>query len=172
MNITIDSKCNLKITECSEVGSNEIKLIFLKKDDNYWQVFKYNDKVNLEKDGTYVCYEKNFSKEIADDLLKKPLKDVEKAFEGVSGQKFFSICNLRNCVLALERETLLNFKKCEKLTESKKLRDFLLVAIFVLENLICDPTRYIEAEEILESLQSDCSPICSKINNNFNCNCK
>jgi hypothetical protein len=45
-----------------------------------------------------------------------------------------------------------------------------MIAIFVLENLICDDKRYPEAQEILDSMWNECGHFCSKVNNN--CNCK
>ena len=75
--------------------------------------------------------------------------------------------------MTLEKETLLNYSaKCSTSvkSEDKKVRDFLMIAIFVLENLICDEKRYPEAQEILDSMWTECGHLCSKISNN--CNCK
>jgi len=176
MNISIDSKCKIKITECLEVGESETKLIFLKKNDSHWEIFEYDKdyRPTLNHDGLYECFEKNFEKELAKELLTVPLKEIEEHFKvGSVTKKFFSICNLRKCVLELEKRTLLNSINCNSKThsEEKKLRDLLLIAIFVLENLICDEARYSEAEEILDAMWSDCGHLCSKITNNT-CNCK
>lgn len=86
----------------------------------------------------------------------------------------FSIHNLRNCVLQMEKEAIWSFvqmcsgKNCRNKSYTRSTKDLLLIAIFVLENLISQE-RYTEAQMILDSL-STCSDIC-KSNKTFSCNC-
>lgn len=175
MDIAIDNKGKLKITNCSTINDGEIRLIYLYHNDKCWEVYKYSsdDRHELPHDGEYICYEKGFDPEIAENLLTSGLNDVKIAFNGANHKSFFSISKFRDCVLTLEKETLLNYSaKCSTSvkSEDKKLRDLLMIAIFVLENLICDDKRYPEAQEILDSMWNECGHFCSKVNNN--CNCK
>ena len=174
MDIALDTKGKLKITNCSEVGENEVKLIYLTHSDNCWEVYTYaaDDRHDLPHDGEYICYEKNFTSEVAEELLSAGLEAVKLAFNGADYKRFFSIGQIRQCVLDLEKETLLTSVKCNtsKKSEDKKLRDLLMIAIFVLENLICDEKRYTEAQDILDAMWTKCGHYCKGMTTN--CNCK
>ena len=81
------------------------------------------------------------------EVLKKELPEGENTSDDIE--------KLETEILTLEKETLLNYSaKCSTSvkSEDKKLRDLLMIAIFVLENLICDEKRYPEAQEILDSM--------------------
>ncbi len=85
----------------------------------------------------------------------------------------FSICKLRNCTIELEKESIHNFINHHKEYSCKKIKgqstkDLLLIAVFVLENLIVKG-KYLDATMIVESL-STCDTLC-KSNKSQTCNC-
>lgn len=81
--------------------------------------------------------------------------------------EFFSICNLRKCVFEHEKQSIYNFlNTCSKKNcNTKSNQDILLIAIFVLENLI-NNGKYSEATKIVNALSS-CSNLCTV----KTCNC-
>lgn len=89
----------------------------------------------------------------------------------------FSLCKLENCVLSLEKNTILNESNdylgtanCNKNDQIKKQRDFLFITLFVLKNLICQK-RFVEAKEVLDSISS-CESLCENLKNTkSNCGC-
>lgn len=91
----------------------------------------------------------------------------------------FSVCQLRNCLSAVQRKVIFSGIKdcaassseCEENKKYKSQRDFLFITLWVLNELIC-LKRYDEASEILEAISS-CGSICSNlIDKSNNCNCK
>ena len=172
MKLSIDSNCKLHITEVTEVDGSESKLIFLKtKDDSFWGIYPYSEEgILLEVDGWYECVEKNVLKTDVDRILALGLIGAIGEFSDGNETEFFSLCRLRKCVLELEKETLLDFSNCKEKSEMRKVRDLLLVAIFVLENLICDSAKYSEAEFILNKLKNFYCMHCNQ-SSTPNCNC-
>lgn len=89
----------------------------------------------------------------------------------------FSLCKLENCILSLEKNTILNESNdylgtanCNKNDQIKKQRDFLFITLFVLKNLICQE-RFVEAKEVLDSISS-CESLCENLKNTkSNCGC-
>ena len=89
----------------------------------------------------------------------------------------FSLCKLENCILSLEKNTILNESNdylgtanCNKNDQIKKQRDFLFITLFVLKNLICQE-RFVEAKEVLDSISS-CESLCENLKNaKSNCGC-
>lgn len=89
----------------------------------------------------------------------------------------FSLCKLENCILSLEKNTILNESNdylgtanCNKNDQIKKQRDFLFITLFVLKNLICQK-RFVEAKEVLDSISS-CESLCENLKNTkSNCGC-
>ena len=89
----------------------------------------------------------------------------------------FSLCKLENCILSLEKNTILNESNddlgtanCNKNDQIKKQRDFLFITLFVLKNLICQG-RFVEAKEVLDSISS-CESLCENLKNTkSNCGC-
>lgn len=89
----------------------------------------------------------------------------------------FSLCKLENCILSLEKNTILNESNdylgtanCNKNDQIKKQRDFLFITLFVLKNLICQK-RFVEAKEVLDSISS-CESLCENLKNTkYNCGC-
>ena len=90
-------------------------------------------------------------------------------------EEIFSICHLRKCVFAYEKQAIEEFlstcnkKNCNKRSSQQSTRDILLMSIFVLEHLICQ-NKYNEAQRILNQLGS-CSNLCpNTITKTCDCN--
>lgn len=87
----------------------------------------------------------------------------------------FSVCNLQNCVVNLQRKAIFegikncNIGACEKNSQVKQQRDFLFISLYVIEHLICRG-KFSEAESILDGLSS-CDSLCSDSSLKSNCNC-
>lgn len=98
------------------------------------------------------------------ELLVSPIDSIgPSAYE----EEIFSICHLRKCAIAHEKQAIEEFlstcnkKNCNKKSSQQSVRDILLISIFVLENLIARQ-RYSEAEDILERLGS-CGNLCKDV---------
>jgi hypothetical protein len=80
-------------------------------------------------------------------------------------EEIFSICHLRKCVFAYEKQAIEEFlstcnkKNCNKRSSQQSTRDILLMSLFVLEHLICEE-KYNEAKRIVEQLGS-CGNLCN-----------
>jgi len=128
----------------------------------------------MEKDGLYQYYildlpEEGGPSDLLDyinDYKLDPIKEV------------FSICKLRNCLLQKEKERICDFLKnncsnsdvyCNKNNTSKNLSDFLLISVFLLENLICRG-NYQEALRILDGI-TGCNNICGSEKTTKDCGC-
>lgn len=154
---------------------------------------------DLPQDGLYVYYKlKIFEKSYVDNnysglcydskndiLLFKgvELKDVLEILPGIEQAEFgvldyikspiFSICKLQHCLKEMQKKSIsqCNNGLCDKSDSDRKMRDFLFITIYVLENLICQE-RFGEANEILNSVSS-CVPICKNISiTKSGCNCQ
>lgn len=85
-----------------------------------------------------------------------------------------AICNLRNCLLKMEQDSIREFLgecskgKCNK-SSGQYMKDFLLTSVFVLENLICNK-EYDRAEQIIKRLNS-CNLCSEDTNKTHKCNC-
>lgn len=92
------------------------------------------------------------------------IKNPDNSTGPLTEEEIFSICHLRKCVFAHEKQAIEEFlstcnkKNCNKRSSQQYIRDILLMSIFVLENLIARQ-RYYEAETILNSLNS-CEGLC------------
>lgn len=115
---------------------------------------------------------------------QKPVTDYEKLIsalptllnekEGVSDyiEKYaFSICNLKKCLIELQKESVNKYNSCDKMNELIKLRDLLFISIYVLETLIYQE-RFSEAMDVLNSINA-CNSFCTNIpiKSKSNCNC-
>ena len=85
-------------------------------------------------------------------------------------ESIFSICNLRNCLLKKERSYINRFlgncngsADCAKNSNST-IDDFLLVSIFVLEQLICEG-NYDDASTVLEVISNNGCGLCTEKDN-------
>lgn len=90
--------------------------------------------------------------------------------ESTPRASLFSICKLRDCLLQKERGYINKFLSnctgsadCTKNSNST-IADFLLVSIFVLEQLIC-AGNYDDATTILESITNSGCGLCTENNN-------
>ena len=89
-------------------------------------------------------------------------------------EQVFSICKLRECLLNVEKDAIHKFlytcnntgKTCK---EMSNIADFLLVSVFVLEQLIC-VGDYVEATRILSIINNGCG-ICDTDTKTLDCNC-
>ncbi len=128
----------------------------------------------MDKDGLYQYYVLDFGeKEEPSDLVEYINKYKEDPEIGKDPLETFSICKLRNCLIQKEKDAINSFlKNCNTKiycnTNNETLNDFLLISIFLLENLICRG-NYEEAIRILESITT-CG-ICSEFSLNKNRNC-
>lgn len=88
-------------------------------------------------------------------------------------QIIFSMCKLQECLVNLQKKTLLDTKnclECDTNTSIRYKRDFLLSALYVLDYLK-DRKNYDEAQRILDNL-STCDNLCGdELNSNNNCGC-
>lgn len=176
MDLTVNQNHKLYISDIAIPSKNEVVLVFIKKkDESEWSVNKYSAfGIDIASDGWYICYVKNFSVSHLNKLKLDTLKEVKEAFKDVDGIDFFSISHLRECVLELEKQTLLNFdaSSCKKSgsDSNREVRDLLMIAIFVLENLICDREKYVKADHILNSMSNiECS-LCKNAKTICECN--
>ena len=83
----------------------------------------------------------------------------------------FTICNLINCFVSLQRQVMkkeLTYS-CKKIEDVSKQRDFLLSTIYVLDYLK-DIKNFAEAQRIIDSV-TECTTFCSNISNNSDCGC-
>lgn len=119
------------------------------------------------KDGYYIYVETDL--ESIDDIPA----DVD---ADSSETELFTIWNLRNCLLEYEkhiiRDGLSNCKSgsiCKNVSSDRQMADFLLITVFVIENLVCS-LKYNEAAEIVEKIQG-CNGICKETSKTKKCNC-
>lgn len=124
----------------------------------------------MEKDGLYQYYLLDVTDIKTENDILKYIKTYKEDPE--IDCEIFSICKLRNCLIDKERFAITSFLKgcttnshCN--TSNKATNDFLLVSIFLLENLICRG-NYEEAIRIVESI-SNCG-VCGNTKNKT-CNC-
>ena len=155
---------------------------------------------DLPKDGLYAYYKiKIYKKEYIEDATNKKFYydgkimfgdeeivnpediinklDISYGIIDYYEHPIFSLCKLENCILSLEKNTILNESNdylgtanCNKNDQIKKQRDFLFITLFVLKNLICQK-RFVEAKEVLDSISS-CESLCENLKNTkSNCGC-
>lgn len=177
MNWTFNQNCQLIIEDHLNKGTyiNSVEIIWCVADNSFKTFLNRGDEsliVDIEKDGLYryLCLFSNrpFTelKSLTLDpnflqYLTMPIDDI-----GIvqTSEEIFSICHLRKCVFAYEKQAIEEFlstcnkKNCNKRSSQQYIRDILLMSIFVLENLIARQ-RYYEAETILNSLNS-CDNLC------------
>ena len=184
MNLNINQKCQLIVSGNWDVANfnsnNQDKIELLVYDDDY-SIYKIEKNRSsetlvwdLEKDGRYLYFQINLRKDIDTVDITNPnsiIAHLESPTNSTDyiAKEIFSICKLRNCTIQLEKESIHNFIKnpCTK-TKDQFHRDILLIAIFVLENLIAQE-RYAEASMIVDSLSS-CGTLCKSESKTCNCN--
>lgn len=177
MNWTFNQDCQLIIDELpnKENNDNVVEIIFGKQQGSFKYFINRTSSLvyDIAQDGIYkyMCIPTNKTVIELKTLLLNPdsflqyLVSPGNSF-GFATQEaeIFSICNLRKCALAHERQAIEEFlsvcnkKNCNKKSSQQSTRDILLISVFVLEHLI-SRHRYSEAETILDSLGS-CKNIC------------
>lgn len=188
MELNINQKCQLIVSgnwDVLEFDSNvedKIEVLVYWDDFTIYKIEKNrtSDTLiwDLEKDGRYKYFQINLKKDVDDIDITDPesiIKYIESKTNSTDYivKEIFSICRLRNCTVQLEKESIHDFINHHKDYSCKKIKgqsykDILLIAIFVLENLIVQE-RYSEATMIIESL-SMCNTLC-KFNKLKTCNC-
>lgn len=138
--------------------------------ENYTEgdIVHNGNKIEIKKSevGSYYC-----------DLKTDGLYELVVEGESKSRASVFSICKLRNCLLEKERDYInrflgncKGFSDCD-LNSNSTIADFLLVSIFVLEQLICEG-NYDDAKTILDNITNSNCGICSEESLKINdCNC-
>lgn len=144
----------------------------------------FDGDVYLTKD-KYFYYNRNIYFSNTDITDLSSVKDLERVtnlillWNNKDSQKFFwfeenlfSICNLENCLLSLQKEVIENcyYKKCTSDLDLKFKRDFILDSVFVLKHLIA-MHNYQEAQRILNNLLSCDSTLCGNTNKLGGCGC-
>ena len=140
-------------------------LIYHKVIDNFSEVFQ-SDNIRIIQNEEIINPE---------DIINK--LDISYGIIDYYEHPIFSLCKLENCILSLEKNTILNESNdylgtanCNKNDQIKKQRDFLFITLFVLKNLICQK-RFVEAKEVLDSISS-CESLCENLKNTkSNCGC-
>ena len=188
MELNINQSCQLIISGTWDVSGfdsnteNKIELLVHLDDPSIYKIETNRSDTtlvwNLEKDGLYKYVQINLPKNVNLDTM-----DAVKLIEYLNNptnsvdfveKQIFSICKLRTCTIQLEKEAIHNFvnnhniKSCKK-DSGQSVKDLLLIAVFVLENLISQE-RYTEAQMIINSLDS-CGVLCrSQKLQTCNCN--
>lgn len=157
MNWHFNQNCELVIDEIPTAGTTHV-IEVLVKDGDIWatavdRTISLTVKVD---DGLYEYYQ--FESDTTEPEIK-----VEEL--GDPQDRIFSICNLRKCTFAHEKQAITEFlstctkRNCNKKSTQQSTRDILLISLFVLEHLICEE-KYNEAKRIIEQLGS-CGNLCN-----------
>lgn len=176
INPEIDNNKTVRVSE-----THDYYYYDLPQDGLYvYHKLKIFDKAYVDEDYQGLCYdtlnEKLFFKgvELKDIFDVLPYLDIaEYGILEYIKSPIFSICKLQHCLKELQKKSITQCNKglCDDFNADRKMRDFLFISIYVLENLI-DQERFGEAIEILKSLSS-CAPICNNISiTKSGCNCK
>lgn len=178
MKIKTTSDCKLILEGAPKSGKeillyNYEEVISIDREDDS-NVYTYK----MEKDGLYQYFVLTFSEEEQPEDLVDYINDYKidpEVTDSDTPAEVFSICHLRNCLLEKEKEMINSFlkdcggkAKCNS-SSDKSPNDFLLVSVFLLENLICRG-NYQEALRILEGI-SGCNGVCGEKSNTKKCNC-
>lgn len=184
MELNINQKCQLIVSGDWDIEyfnpENQNKIELLVYDDD-WTTYKIEKNRtsetlvwDLEKDGLYKYYQFNLNKSVTNVDVSNPESLIKYYNSNATSTdrnctRIFSICKLRNCTVQLEKESIHNFinHPCRKMSDQSN-RDLMLIAIFVLENLIVQQ-EYTKASMIVEAL-STCNTLC-KSNKSQTCNC-
>jgi hypothetical protein len=170
MNWTFNQNCQLIIPAPNKGGLHSLEVIT----DPKGNIIKFNNSdrlidrtsnliLDIEFDGLYKYYLLLTSSDPNTIDITK-IGNPNNSVTWTEEEEIFSICHLRKCVFAYEKQAIEEFlstcnkKNCNKRSSQQSTRDILLMSIFVLENLIARQ-RYLEAETILNSLNS-CDNLC------------
>lgn len=177
MNWTFNQDCQLIIEEQLNKGefANSVEIIWCLSDNSFKTFLNRSNGalvVDIDKDGLYryLCLFSNRPFTELRSLTLDPnfLQYLTLPNNSIGNpqisEEIFSICHLRKCALAHEKQAIEEFlsicnkKNCNKKSSQQSTRDILLISVFVLEHLI-SRHRYSEAETILDALSS-CKNIC------------
>lgn len=131
----------------------------------------------MNEDGLYQYYLlEQIPEDVTDlvDYINDYQIDPQLTDEGKPAEVFI-ICNLRNCLINKEKNMINTFlKDCGGKAKcggdsNKQIDDFLLISVFLLENLICRG-NYVDAIRILKGI-SGCNGICGENDGSKKCNC-
>lgn len=142
----------------------------------YYRILVYNhNKGGIYWDGTTLKYgmEKLLVEDLDSYLQHPSVAHSLGILDYIQPISFFSICNLKKCVMELQKNYInnqlvwCNSRMCKQ-TDEEEFK-FLFISVNLLEKLIeCE--KYHQAEKILNSI-STCTSICSNIKYNKKCNC-
>ena len=177
MNWTFNQNCQLIIEELPDKRSfsHIIEVVFFPNDSYTTYVDRNAGEPIVEsiKDGLHI-YRYLLTNDNPSDIDISKIPCYSNSDGGwTHEEEIFSICHLRKCAIAQEKQAIEEFlstchkRNCNKKSSEQSTRDILLISIFVLEYLISE-NKYLEAERILESLGS-CEDLC--YNNIKTCNC-
>lgn len=146
--------------------------IRMKITDNPDSPIYHNDN-KIYKNGDYIASTDNLIKEEVESLIK--LYDVDTDY---SPLRFFSICNLNECVCKLQKEFILKHidrcgavENCPDLNKYDKMyRDFLFVTSYILDFYIQED-EFELAEDILKQISTCSNLYCGSNNHTKNCGC-
>lgn len=172
MCLNVNSNCELTLDGTPTVvgleiiiHNNDVINIIREKSD-YWET-------KLDEDGLYSYYILNFDKEPENIIEYIKTNDCQPV------QEVFSICKLRKCLLQREKGYINDFLSncsggvinCGKTNSDNVISDFLLVSIFILEQLICCG-NFDEATRILNLINNNGCGFCNDKQTTFNdCKC-
>lgn len=89
----------------------------------------------------------------------------------------FSLCNFENCMIKLQKETLINGllssgnKRCIDKSSLVEQREFMFITYNLLKSLI-HQERYEQAQQLLDDVTSKCGGICKTQSIKNDCGCK
>jgi len=173
-----------------EGGTPDIYLVLLNTNNKeHSDILKWTGtfEFDMEKDGIYkVFILKNANAVLNDSKLTidNEVYDVERFVDTLEsnivsiGESFteeiFCICNLKKCLLSLQTKAFNKLlKNCGSIKckddEIKSQRDFIFLAVWLMEHLI-EQNQPERAKEIYESIQS-CGSICNNMLKSNNCGC-
>lgn len=171
MNWSFNQKCQLIIEPISSNNSHTVEIIIAPNGEcvktntgeDRWIDRNETLVVDIIVDGLY----KHFILHTDSDPDTIDLNSINSASDSIGPwvqSNIFSLCKLRMCTFAYERQSIEEFlsichkKNCGKKSEQHYVRDLLLIALFVLEHLV-QLEKYEEAERILQGLSS-CENLC------------
>lgn len=174
MKWTFNQNCQLIIEEFFTKGEYENILYVVVKNDKIIDYINNPSEsfwsVDIDSDGLYTIFvlktnlsEQDLQKELQNWVAFR--KKVESPGNSIGDWEHvdnaFSLCYLRKCTFELEKQSIREFLyECgNKKTIERSTRDILLIALFVLEKLVCE-NKYQEALSIIEQLGS-CANMCN-----------
>lgn len=174
-----------------EDGTPDIYVILYNTETEWYSnILKYDGTINydLNSDGIFKVYIfKSIAGVLSSNTLTinnevySPYRLIKTFDEGwinivddYFSEEVFSICKLRKCLLNLQMKMFYNsvkdcgMNKC-KSDELKAQRDFLFIAVWLMEHLI-EEGKDEQVKEVYASLRT-CKSLCEDLTNNNKCGC-